>query len=169
MRRGIATLRKPPPHDALHGDAVHCPDQVVGAAWLQPSTRGLLPVLVPSRTAGGSMVNHCHYGRQQAHLVGAHQLFGATQMNIDPPGYRETFQLMKGKRYGWAVLVRGERNLEGGDPYSHIAVITVRDWEKAQNTGPYRWLNTHPNQPAPPEDTKALAIETWKRIKRGRL
>jgi hypothetical protein len=45
-------------------------------------------------------------------------------------------------------------------------VVTVSDWAKALATGPYRWLNTHPSQPAPPEETKALAVETWERLRK---
>jgi hypothetical protein len=73
---------------------------------------------------------------------------------------------MRGQRYGWAVLVGGPRASGGGDTHSHIAVITVSDWEKALATAPYRWLNTHPSQPAPPEETKALAVETWTRLQK---
>ena len=89
-------------------------------------------------------------------------------MDIDPPGYREALQRMRGPRYGWAVLVGGPRTPGSGDSYGHIAVITVSDWERAKESGPYRWLNTHPNQPVRPEETKALAIETWERMKRSR-
>lgn len=87
-------------------------------------------------------------------------------MACDPPGYRDTIERIRDRRYGWAVLVGGPRSSGGGDSHSHIAVVTVSDWAKALATGPYRWLNTHPSQPAPPEETKALAAETWERLRK---
>lgn len=84
----------------------------------------------------------------------------------DPPGFRETFERMRGPRYGWAVFVGGPRASGGGESHSHIAVVTVSDWAKAKATAPYRWLNTHPMQPAAPEETKALAVETWTRLQK---
>jgi hypothetical protein len=75
----------------------------------------------------------------------------------DPPGYQETANEIRSTNYGWAVI----------NPRGEIAVVRVYDWSQACKTMPYRWLNTHPFQPATPEQTFDLALET--RRKAGRL
>lgn len=72
----------------------------------------------------------------------------------DPPGYRQTVEQLQSGSYGWAVLTP--------PPNADIAVIAVLDWEEAQRTMPYRWLNAHPDQPASVAATKALAVQTYK-------
>ena len=73
-----------------------------------------------------------------------------------PPGYRETVNEIMSTDYGWAVI----------NPRGDIAVIRVYDWDLAIETMPYRWLNTHPLQPATPGETFDLAVETWKKYDR---
>lgn len=80
----------------------------------------------------------------------------------DPPGYRETVDLMKRPAYGWGVLVG--RSQGGGDT---LAIVTVRDWNKARLEMPYKWLNVHKNQPAPVDQTRKLCEETWQNLKKA--
>jgi hypothetical protein len=79
---------------------------------------------------------------------------------LDPPGYRQTANQSRQKRYGWAVLT--------SPPNADIAVIAVFDWDEAQRTMPYRWLNTHPDQPTSVDATKALVMQTYKAILKQR-
>jgi hypothetical protein len=74
-----------------------------------------------------------------------------------PPGYQHITAEMQKPRFGWAVITA-----PGGSGGAHLAVITVMDWHRAKRTMPYRWLNSHPRQPAPVSETLALAEETWK-------
>jgi hypothetical protein len=76
---------------------------------------------------------------------------------VSPPGYDNAVQEMSRPRYGWAVIT-SPAGMNGGK----IAVLGVTDWEKALATMPYRWLNSHPLQPAPVDQTLALAEETYK-------
>ena len=78
----------------------------------------------------------------------------------DPPGYQDTVREMKAPRYGWAVLT--------APPHVEIAVISITDWETAKQGFPYRWLNTHPKQPAPPGETLELAKATYKAALKAR-
>lgn len=74
----------------------------------------------------------------------------------DPPGYRLTADQSRQTRYGWAVIT--------SPPKADIAVIAVSDWDQARSMMPYRWLNTHPDQPASIAATKALAMQSYKVI-----
>ena len=62
--------------------------------------------------------------------------------------------------YGWAVVA----GLKG-----EIAIIPVKDWKKAKATFPYQYLNNHPKQPASIEETKTLAEETWRKMKKDTI
>lgn len=75
-----------------------------------------------------------------------------------PPGFDATIAEMGRPRYGWAVITS-----PSGAGGGQLAVLAVTDWERALATLPHRWLNQHPEQPAPVERTAALAEETWRR------
>ena len=78
--------------------------------------------------------------------------------DLEPPGFAEAFIEAHdtSKQYGWGVLTtRG------------VGVIKVFDWEKAKRTMPYKWLNTHKDQPAPVDKTEALVKETLKALRKS--
>jgi hypothetical protein len=52
----------------------------------------------------------------------------------DPPGRRETIDLVNGPAYGWKVITaKGE-----------VVTIRVYDLERWRRCGPYQWLNKNP-------------------------
>lgn len=79
--------------------------------------------------------------------------------------------------YGWAVMAwvglgaQGHDELASKGMKGDIVIIPVKAerWKEAKTSWPYQYLNTHPKQPASIEDTKALAEETWKKMKRDTL
>lgn len=74
------------------------------------------------------------------------------------PGMAATIAALALPRYGWGVITtKGE-----------FAVVPVTDWAAALRTMPYRWLNTHRLQPAPPCETLPLVEETWQLILKRR-
>lgn len=77
--------------------------------------------------------------------------------DLAPPGYVNAFLEAHdtATHYGWGVLTtRG------------IGVIKVFDWEEAKRVEPYQWLNTHPMQPAPVDETLELVKETLKNMRK---
>jgi hypothetical protein len=52
----------------------------------------------------------------------------------DPPGRRETIDLVNGPAYGWKVITA-----KGG-----VVTIRVYDLERWRRCGPYQWLNKNP-------------------------
>jgi len=77
--------------------------------------------------------------------------------DLAPPGYVEAFLEAHDttQHYGWGVLTtRG------------IGVIKVFDWEEAKRIEPFQWLNAHPKQPAPVQETLELVKETLKKMRK---
>ncbi len=69
------------------------------------------------------------------------------------PGMAAATAALALPRYGWGVITSK----------GNFAAVPVTDWAEALRTMPYRWLNTHPLQPAPPSETLPLVEETWRR------
>lgn len=78
--------------------------------------------------------------------------------DLDPPGYAEAFIKAHdtSTHFGWGVLTT-----------KGVGVVKVFDWEKAKKTMPYKWLNTHKDQPAPVNETEALVKETLRALRKG--
>jgi hypothetical protein len=53
---------------------------------------------------------------------------------LDPPGRRETIDLVNGPAYGWKVITAKGK----------IVTIRVYDLERWRRCGPYQWLNKNP-------------------------
>lgn len=74
--------------------------------------------------------------------------------------------------YGWAVMAWAGLGADSGNDQAKkgmrgdIVIIPVKDWAKAKASLPYQYLNTHPKQPASIEETKILAEETWRKMKK---